>query len=74
MPDKDMPVGIEELKSAFDFFVSHNPELPDKELLEAFNYYIRAFIPHQKSNSPLPLIRVVPNGYFEMKRALKNDK
>lgn len=70
MPYKDLPAGLEELKSAFDFFVSHNPELPDKELLEAFSNYIRAFSPRQKSNRPPPLIRVVPNGHFD----LKNDK
>ena len=75
MKIENLPIGLEELESAFEFFVSQNPEAFDKDFIDTIRNQIRANrVSKAKFNYPPPLIRAVPNGYFEMKRALENDK
>lgn len=75
MKTENLPIGLEELESAFEFFVTHNPEAFDKDFIDTMRNQIRVNrVSKAKFKYPPPLIRAVPNGYFEMKYALKNDK
>lgn len=71
MPYKDLPEGLKELEGSFESFISMNPELLDKDLIDAMRNQFRVIrISKSKFTYPPPLIRVVPNGHFD----LKNDK
>jgi len=75
MKTENVPVGLEELEEAFEFFVSQNPEAFDTDFIATMRNQIRVNrVPKARFTYPPPLIRAVPNGYFEMKHALKNDK
>ena len=75
MKTENLPVGLEELEEAFEFFVSQNPEAFDTDLIDTMRNKFRVIRTSKpKLTSRVPLIRAVPNGYFEMKRALRSDK
>ena len=75
MKTENAPVGLEELEEAFEFFVSYNPEEFDTDFVDTMRNKFRVIRTSKpKLTSRVSLIRAVPNGYFEMKRALKNDK
>ncbi|MCY3549781.1 MAG: hypothetical protein OXH39_04920 [Candidatus Poribacteria bacterium] len=74
MKTENPPIGLEELEEAFEFFVSHNPEAFDTDFIDTMRNQIRVNSVPKTRFKYTPLIRAVPNGYFEKKRALRNDK
>lgn len=68
MPYKDLPEGLKELENSFESFISINPELLGKDLIDAMRNQFRAIRSSKpKFALPLPLIRVVENGHFDVK-------
>jgi len=73
MQDRKLQKSAQDILESLEEFISLYPDAIDKESAKKICKELRVVISPPKFTYPPPLIRAVPNGYFEMKRALRND-